>query len=41
MNYKLYKAQFLHRGCVPGYEEMIRPPDYEKAIKGEKEYNWE
>jgi hypothetical protein len=40
MNYKLYKAQFLRRGCAPGYEQMVTPPDYEKAMKGEKEFYW-
>ncbi len=37
MNYKLYKAQFLRRSCVPGYEELVTQPNYEKALKGEEE----
>ncbi len=40
MNYKLYKAQFLRRSCVPGYESLVTPPDYGKALKGEKEFYW-
>jgi hypothetical protein len=40
MNYKLYKAQFLHRSCVPNYDELVTQPDYQKAMKGEKEYYW-
>ncbi len=40
MNYKLYKTQFLKRGCAPNYNDLITAPDYEKAMKGEKEYYW-
>ncbi len=40
MNYKLYKAQFLRRGCAPNYNELVTPPDYEKALRGEKEFYW-
>lgn len=40
MNYELYKTQFLRRSCAPNYEQLVTLPDYDKAIKGEKEFDW-
>lgn len=41
MNYKLYKAELFRLGCAPDYDSLILPPDYEKAMNGEREYHWE
>ena len=38
MNYKVYKAQLFKLRGTP--DELISTPDYQKAMKGEKEYYW-
>ncbi len=40
MNWNVYRAQFLRKGCAPGYDDMVTRPDYEKAMAGEEHYRW-
>ncbi|MBA4409670.1 MAG: hypothetical protein C0397_09635 [Odoribacter sp.] len=37
MTPKAYRAIFLKKNWPDGYDKMIKVPDYEKALKGEKE----
>lgn len=37
MTKEAYKAIFLRRNPPPGYDKLIQTPDYEKALRGEKE----
>jgi hypothetical protein len=38
MTGKAYKGIFLKKNWPEGYDKMIQVPDYDKALKGEKEY---
>ena len=39
MTARAYKAIFLKKTNPPGFEGLIRKPNYDKALKGEKEYD--
>ncbi len=40
MTRKAYQSIFFNRHWPEGYEKLIQAPDYEKALKGEKEYGY-
>ena len=40
MTRESYRIQFLKLSCEPGFNDALKAPDTEKAIKGEDEYEW-